>query len=378
MIDLIVPSLAPMLVARFVVDVHFVGLVPADERGTWHRLTRGAAIEAVLHRTVERPLAVAAEEWARTTPLPRRDDRWAGEGRSRAPTNCHHVAPGWCNDRFACPLRFVVAPPLDRSWALRRSGTLLGDLRLLASAQASSTDTVAALDRVVENISWAPRNPSVRRALRLRAISEGREVEQVKRQELRAAVFLALGERRRPQVHRFGSRWLIDDRGRQQTFVPEDLPDALFWRWFQDEVRKIAEASLRDQSSPWTITTRRLGSPDLLSPDTPPTGDQSNDPFDKDASLPTPARSPELLMSNQDPLDVLIEWEHRHEIARRWNALLTRATPRQRDILRALADSDAGYGPVTLADVAQRLKLAQSTVRVHWKRLIDRVRAENQ
>lgn len=109
-------------------------------------------------------------------------------------------------------------------------------------------DALAALDRVVERIPWSPRNPTVRRALRRRARAEGREVEHLRREEMRAAVYLALGERGRPQVQRFGSRWLTDHRGHQRMFVPEDLPDPLFWRWFQDKARSIAEAYLCEQS----------------------------------------------------------------------------------------------------------------------------------
>lgn len=230
--------------------------------------------------------------------------------------------------------------------AIGRPGTLLGDLLLIASPHTDAGARLAAVDRTVERIPWHPHRPRVRRSLALRAALDGRDAEAAKRQELRAAVFLVMGERSRPQVHRFGPSWLTDDHGRRQPVVPEHLPLQLFWRWFQDEVRKAAEASLTGQAYPPAPSEVAFETSNV-------------------ALLPAPALEP-------GPLEVLLDEEHQGEVALQWEALLARATPRQRQLLRALAASDSATP--TLADAARQLDLAPSTARVHWKRLLDQVR----
>ena len=83
----------------------------------------------------------------------------------------------------------------------------------------------------------------------------------------------------------------------------------------------------------------------------------------------------ELPAVDQDPLAVLISAEDDHEVSRRWMALLGRVTPRQREILRCLVEADAGGSRRTFAEVARKLGVASSTVRVQWKRMVDEVRA---
>jgi len=165
--------------------------------------------------------------------------------------------PTVCLDALRGCVRRVVAPFWVQSASsdavldavIGRPGTLLGDLLLIASPHIDDA-RLAAVDRMVELIPWHPHSPRARRCLALRAALGGRDAETVKRQELRAAVFLVMDERSRPQVHRFGPHWLTDAHGRRQAVVPERLPLQFFWRWFQDEVRKAAEASVTGQAYP--------------------------------------------------------------------------------------------------------------------------------
>jgi len=271
--------------------------------------------------------------------------------------------PPVCLDALRSCVRRAVAPCWVQSASsaavldavIGRPGTLLGDLLRIASPHPDDDARLAAVDRTVARISWHPHRPRVRRALALRAAVEERDVESVKRQELRAAVFLVMGEGSHPQIHRFGQRWPTDEHGRRQPVVPERLPLALFWQWFQDEARKAAEASATGQAYPPAASTTevRSWSPRLVA--------YEDDDCDADPS------------SAPDPLDALLDQERRRDIATDWQALLARATPRQRQLLRTLAEADATEP--TLADAARQLGLAPSTVRMQWKRLVDRVRS---
>ena len=224
----------------------------------------------------------------------------------------------------------------------------LDDLALLADRAGRDGERLAALDRLVAGIAWAPRNPRVRRALVQRASSDRSGVADVKRQELRAAVYLALAERERPQPHRFGTSWLSDERGRALDVVPVRLPPELFRRWLADEARKAAEASLLGRAYPvagWAPLAEG---------------------WDESALDALPGDAP-------DPLLLLVRREERAEAAERWRQLVGRATARQRELLGRLVDDlDAG-GQGSLAAAARRLGMAASTARVQWKRLIERV-----
>jgi hypothetical protein len=245
---------------------------------------------------------------------------------------------------------------------LSARATALGDLQLLWSSETEESVRLAALDRTVERIAWQPRSPRIRRALAIRAAVDGKDAATVKRQELRAAVYLVLGERGRPQVHRFGSRWLTGANGRQRPFIPERLPIQLFWCWFQDEVRKTAEASLAegDETARQAISRRTPATWNLDSP-------RHTSPVD-DPLLALPAES-------SDPLEAVLADEHRREVDDRWRAVLLQATSSQHRLLQTfLALESEGFTP-SLAEVAHRLNRAPSTIRVQWKRLVDRMRA---
>jgi hypothetical protein len=229
------------------------------------------------------------------------------------------------------------------------AATAMGDLRVLLDGAAGPTERLAALDRTVDRIVWLPRSPQVREALRWRAREDACDLAAVKQRELRAAVYLVLAERGRPQTHRFGARWLTDGRGRTLEAVPAELPDELFWRWFADEVRKAAEAAL-------------LGRP------YPPVPGETRSRFVGLDALE------ELAGPGPDPLAWLVEREERGEVSARWRELLGSATPGQRALLRAMAQEPSRGGSVTAADAARRLGLAPSTARVQWKRLVDRLR----
>ena len=258
---------------------------------------------------------------------------------------------------------FLRRPSPRPSAASRRPTTnhdpLLADLHLLAARLGDDAGRLAALERVVAAITWHPPSPAVRRALQARALGDGCSTAEVKLRELRAAVYLVLAERTRPQPHRFGRAWLTDEAGRAATLIPEQLPPDLFRRWFADEVRKAAEASVLGRGYP---TDRGWRGEPLSAQST-----------GLDA-LAGPA---------PDPLFVLVRREDRAEAAEQWQSVLATATPRQRDLLAALADGptiSAGAaspspGPdATLAATARRLGMAPSTARVQWKRLLDRHR----
>lgn len=246
---------------------------------------------------------------------------------------------------YPAPLAAMLRAAAVRrpAWAAIQPGTLLGDLLLIAAPRADNRARLAALDRIVARIPWQPRSPQLWRSLARQAALAGQDIETIKRQEMRAAVFLVMGERSRPQRHRFGRHWLTDSHGRQQAVAPERLPLPLFWRWFQDEARKAAEASVTGQEYPLTSSPMLLDYPSL-------------DAYSS---------------SDLDPLEALIDEERRAETAARWEALLARATPGQRKLLQALAETESP----TLSDAARRLDLAPSTARVHWKRLLDRIRS---
>ncbi len=253
-----------------------------------------------------------------------------------------------------------------RLWVVHRPppapvpGTDIGDLDVLLSRTAADGDRLAALERTVDRIAWRPRRPSVRRALAART-ADGSSAETVKRQELRAAVYLVLAERGRPQTHRFGRSWVIGADGRTAAVMPERLSPPLFWRWFCDEVRKAAEASLVGDTYP---------------------AEHAGESHAAALTLSTARAEPADLEA--DPLACLLAKERRQEAAAWWHAALGEATPRQRALLHSLAAlieaSPRAEAParLTLAEAAKRAGMAASTARVHWQRLVRRLRALGQ
>jgi len=244
------------------------------------------------------------------------------------------------------PIPPTTSPDVDAS---------LGDLQILGPSGGNDAATLAALERIVRRISWIPRDPRVRRALAARAAADGRGLEVARAAELRAAVYLVLAERGRPQAHRFGRLWPTGPDGRQIEIVPERLPPALFWRWFVDEVRKAAEASVLGLVYPTSRSESVLFAADRR---------VAFDEPDLDAY---PGTVP-------DPLLILLDREHQDEIARSWKGVLDQATSGQRELLRALRDEREQSPAATLADAARRVNLAPSTARVQWKRLLQRIR----
>lgn len=231
----------------------------------------------------------------------------------------------------------------------------LEDLQLLGLPGGDDAARLAALERVIRRISWIPRDPRARRALAERAAADGRSLETTRAAELRAAVYLVLAERGRPQTHRFGRLWPTGPDSHQVEIVPERLPPTHFWRWFVDEVRKAAEASVLGLAYPvsrsesvWSAADRRV----------------AVDESDLDRY---PGTAP-------DPLLVVLDRERQDEIALGWKAVMDRVTPGQRELLRALRDAREQRPSATLADAARRVNLAPSTARVQWKRLLQRVR----
>ncbi|MGH2355934.1 MAG: hypothetical protein ACRDI2_08980 [Chloroflexota bacterium] len=254
---------------------------------------------------------------------------------------------------------------------------------MLIESSAEGRAQLAALERTVDRIQWRPRNPAVRRALAART-GPADDVMQVKRQELRAAVYLVLAERGRAQAHRFGRSWLTGQGGRRARVVPEQMDDALFWRWFCDEVRKAAEASLLGDAYP-VGESGSDGPPGTASTDGANGASAGRDRLAarhiRPRIIPLGDREIESLEDPAPgPLDVLLAQEHRRETRESWRAVVAAATPRQRQLLEVLAGTAAcgapaaGQVPTTsLADAARRLGIAPSTARVQWKRLVERL-----
>jgi DNA-binding CsgD family transcriptional regulator len=233
-------------------------------------------------------------------------------------------------------------------------GTLLGDLLIVQWERSYDAQKVAALDRLVSRIGWRPRG-AVRAALNLQAQIQSRPIALVVRNELRAGLLLALAEQDRPQRHRFGRQWVADEDGRVEEFVPTDLPLDLFWRWLKDETCKAATAALLGLPYPG------LGAGDALTR------------VCAMASLEKP--DPHAV----DPFAVIVAIDHRPQtMVVALNGLITVATPRQRDLLEALALELQTNPGATFADAARRLKLSPSTARVQRHKLLKKLGLDGQ
>jgi len=264
------------------------------------------------------------------------------------------------------PVRLLVPSAvswLGVRWVVRRPSwgdapkEPIRDLRLLLSEWATSEAKLEALERTVDRIRWTPRRMRVRRAPACGAAQlEAGSVEAVKRRELRPAVYVVLAHRARPQAHRFGRSWATKVGGRMGRIRPDRLPLPLFWRWFCDEVRKAAEASLLGEAYP-SETSRHARRGLGIWSSTRSTADYA-DP-------------------QADPLERIVEAERRRDEAAWWQTAVATATPTQRQLLRALLDladtREASQAP-SLAAAAGRIGMAPSTARVQWQRLVRRVR----
>jgi hypothetical protein len=376
-------------------------------RGVLFATERPAAAVAaqLLRRHVTIPPVAGLREWRRSLRLPVKPlvwtpstptdpGAWAGPQRDNA---LHAQALAGMGDRWMLAVapweaaatvhgeamvRRIWTPVPDAAVVLRgresEEGTLLGDLQLVLGA-AERTDgrrQLAALERTVDRIAWRPRDPMARRALAARA-ADGIDVDVVKRQELRAAVYLVLAERDRPQAHRFGRSWTTGDDGRLVEVVPAQLDENLHWGWFCDEVRKAADASLLGQ--PYPAAAAQLRS---QAADSEEAGEQRVDvvrPGPRGLRSLTRADSLDadvVADPSPGPLDLLLTKETAEAHRRLWRRTLDAASPRQRQLLDALAAGSSAddYPVASLADAARLVGVAPSTAGVQWKRLVDRAR----
>lgn len=225
-----------------------------------------------------------------------------------------------------------------------RPGTPDADLFLLLRGDGEPEEQLAALERMVDRVRWAPHG-AARAALAARARDEQASPAEIKRRELRAAVVLVVGAVEEPQYHRFGNRWLVGPDGRKDLVRPyHDLDLDLLWEWFLDEVPKAAEAALLDRPYPATGDPWERG---LVAPVDP-----------SDGGIGDPLGAAEA-----DPLHLLLERERRSDDAKRLLALVEQASPRQRELLALLWE---GF---EVPEAARRLGMAPATARQQLLRL---------
>lgn len=233
----------------------------------------------------------------------------------------------------------VEVPPIP--WLA--PGTPDADLHLLLHDEGEPEERLAALERMVDRVPWAPRG-AAKRALWARSRHEEVSPVEIKRRELRAAVFLVLGDVEAPQYHRFGTRWLVGQDGRRHLVRPyHDLDLDLLWEWFFDEVVKAAEAALLERPYPAT-----------------------GDPLEPDKDAPgriVAIDGNRVIDPAGDPLLLLLEHERQSEDAARLLGALRAASPRQRELLALIG---AGDSPT---EAGRRLGMAPGTARAQLHRL---------
>ncbi len=233
----------------------------------------------------------------------------------------------------------IEVPPIP--WLA--PGTPDADLHLLLHDEGEPEERLAALERMVDRVRWAPRS-GVKRALWARARHDEVSPAEIKRRELRAAVFLVLGDVEAPQYHRFGTRWLVGQDGRRHLVRPyHDLDLDLFWEWFFDEVVKAAEAALLER--PYPATGDRL------------------EPNKDAAGRIVAIEGSRVIDPAGDPLLLLLEREQQSEDAARLLGALQAASPRQRELLALIG---AGDSPT---EAGRRLGMAPGTARAQLHRL---------
>jgi hypothetical protein len=126
---------------------------------------------------------------------------------------------------------------------------------------------LAAVDRLVDRIRWAPRHPCSDELLRRAAeLHKWREIappptgidqaatesaaEAVKRQALRSGLYIALGSRTQPRRIRLQKRWVTDRDGKIAVSPPTGLYYRWFWDWLKNASIAEAEADLLAGSHP--------------------------------------------------------------------------------------------------------------------------------
>lgn len=205
------------------------------------------------------------------------------------------------------------------------------------------------LDGLVDQISFSLRGNAEQRALAERIQLLGVSGERAKRTLLLQAAVFVLARFDDQQFHRFGVKWVTGADGKKQPIIPRDLQWFDGWTWFQDEVRSAAMANLLERPYPAAETKDALDSnsgerPDPLPPDALLSGHEDDDPL----------------------LALLADEEEAEQAAgqkERLNRVLARATPRQRELLRLIAQGH------TTASAARTLGIAEGTAYAQLNRL---------
>jgi hypothetical protein len=230
----------------------------------------------------------------------------------------------------------LAPPPAWQSWF--PEGELEGDL---LRAHRGDAEAVLRLARSLPRHLRADNrdHQRARRELRQRASEKEQRVKDLLAMEMAAALVTVLGEDKRPQAHRFGQQWLLDDDGHKTEEPPRDLPVDWYYRWVGDETFKAAVASLLDR--PY-FSSR---------------GDDCLDRFQK-RSLG--AAEEDTIPDTQDDPLILLDQDKRDDLLAAIHRL---ASPQQLALLRLLADDPS------VAEAARSLNMAESTVRVQLFRL---------
>lgn len=266
----------------------------------------------------------------------------------------------WIRDLGSKFLAGLTFPKIDiRDWlpAIHfppppESGTLMGDLLIVDWERSTEEEKLAALDRLVARIPWRAEG-DVSLALTFRSVLEKRSRAKVAKDVLQTGLLLALGEQDRPQKHRFGRHWFIDDDGHTATFVPNDLPVDLFWRWLADEARTAAGRILLERPYPGAAATYEHDNP----------------------LLPTQWPQPEHTVN---PEQQLVRRDEMLLVTFALGNLLEKATPAQQRLVIALAIELRSKPGATFADAAERLGISPSTARVQRRQLFERLGLDRQ
>lgn len=96
---------------------------------------------------------------------------------------------------------------------------------------------------------WRPYGQAARIALRDRALANDQSVDEEKVDLARVGLLLAATDLDRPQTIRLGTRWVVDDAGRQVEIPPSELMFGWAIRWYASAAKAAMSATLLDE--PW-------------------------------------------------------------------------------------------------------------------------------
>lgn len=196
----------------------------------------------------------------------------------------------------------------------------------------------AALDFAVSAVLWKLQDEAARQELKRRAISEGRELQSVKRDELRTALLLALAlytpEERRIRLD-----------GTWHTVTPTELKWKYAWRWLFNETCKLADESLRGYGRT--------------------TGEQQTSRSGEALALLNAEEDLSTLASEGDPLFAVLLHE---EFAQVLNALQN-APRREREVVRLLLEG------MSRKEVAEAMGITAGALREHLRHFRERLSA---